>query len=73
MIQPWELELTDPGNGALADLVLSVHHDRGALAIRCTRVTIQTSTDTAGSALPSAGAAIGLQVSPSHVRVLASR
>jgi molybdate transport system ATP-binding protein len=72
-IQPWELELTDPGNGALADVVLSVHHDRGAVEIRCTRVTIRTPPDTAGAPLPSAGAPIGLRVSPPRVRVLTSR
>jgi hypothetical protein len=72
-IQPWELELADPADGAFADLVVSVHRDRGAVAIRCARVTIQIPSDKAGALLPSAGAPIGVRVSPSHVRVLAAR
>ena len=72
-IQPWELELADPAEGAFADLVVSVRRDRGAVAIRCARVTIQVPSDKAGVPLPPAGAPIGVRVSPSHVRVLAPR
>ncbi len=53
-----------PGTARSPTWCVSVHHDRGALAIRCTRVTIQTSTDAADTALPSAGAASGCSVSP---------
>jgi molybdate transport system ATP-binding protein len=69
-IQPWELELTDPDNGMLADLVRSVHRDHGSVAIRCTRVTIRVPFDAACPPLPAAGAPIGLRVAPSFVRVL---
>ncbi len=71
-IQPWELELTDPESGTLADLIVSVHRDHAGVVVRCTRVTVQLTSDGNAQPPPSEGAPIGLRASPTHVRVLAA-
>ena len=42
-VHPWALELADPATSPLTDTVVNVRQDRGALIVRCTRLTIQCS------------------------------
>jgi molybdate transport system ATP-binding protein len=68
-IHPWELKLADPATSPLTDTVLSVRHDRGALLIRLTRLTIQTPSNANGHALLAEGSTVGLRVAPHAVHV----
>ncbi len=70
-VYPWELKLADPDTSTLTDTILSVRQDRGALLIRCARLTIQTDR-AARERLPTIaeGAIVGVRAAPSDVRVL---
>lgn len=69
-IQPWELELADPGSSTLTDTVVSVRPDRGGLLIRLTRFTIEAPRAENGRPLVEEGQAVGLRAAPANVRVL---
>jgi hypothetical protein len=71
-IQPWELEIEEPGSSALTDTVISVRHERGALTIRLTRFTIQASPGTNGVTIFE-GQTVGLRAAPQSVRILTDR
>jgi ABC-type sulfate/molybdate transport systems ATPase subunit len=68
-VHPWELTLDDPATSPFTDTVVSVRHDRGALVIRLTRLTIQTSPDGNGHLALSEGSIVGVRASPDDVHV----
>ncbi len=70
-VQPWELELTEPGSSTLTDTVTSVRPNRGGLLVRLTRFTVQVPQGE-GADLEIAET-VGLRAAPGDVRVLAAR
>ncbi len=69
-VYPWEIMLTDPGDGSLTDTILDVRQDRGVLLIRLTRLTVRAqSPDIDGPAI-GAGVTVGLRAAPSDIRIL---
>jgi ABC-type sulfate/molybdate transport systems ATPase subunit len=68
-VQPWALELTDPGEGPVVDRVVTVGRERGAMIIQLTRFTVQAPPDGPGAGLTAEGRLVGLQASPDAVRV----
>jgi molybdate transport system ATP-binding protein len=68
-VHPWQLQLADPTSCSLTDTVLSVRHDRGAMAIRLTRFTIQAPSDN-GHRPVTEGSIVGVRAAPHHVHVL---
>jgi molybdate transport system ATP-binding protein len=71
-IQPWALELTEPETGQLTDTVLSIRPDRGSLAIRLSRFTVNAPASPNGVTPISEGSVVGLRAAPEDVRVLAA-
>jgi molybdate transport system ATP-binding protein len=67
-VQPWAIELTDPGDSPLTDTVVSVHPDRGSMLVRLTRLSARVPEDGSGRIIE--GAQVGLRVSPEDVRLL---
>lgn len=70
VVQPWELQLTDPKSSTLTDNVIKVRHDHGRLLIRLTRFTIQTQPMSNGQPPITEGQTVGLRATPADVRVL---
>jgi molybdate transport system ATP-binding protein len=70
-IQPWQLELADPGACDLTDTVLTVRRDRGGLTIRLRRFTIQAPSNDNGHLAIKEGSVVGLRAAPQDVHVLA--
>jgi hypothetical protein len=69
-IHPWQLKLADPNGCGLTDTVLSVRHDRGALTIRLSRLTIQTPPSANGQPPIAEGTIVGVRARPEDVHVL---
>ena len=69
-IQPWALELTEPGTSALTDTVLATRSDRGGLVIRLTRFTVRTRSSLNGRPPLAPGSLVGLRAAPEDVHVL---
>ena len=72
-VQPWELELADPGSSTLTDTVISVRHDRGGMLVRLTRFTVRFPPHENGYPAIDEGSTVGLRAAPADVRVLAAR
>ncbi|HWF34853.1 MAG TPA: ABC transporter ATP-binding protein [Solirubrobacteraceae bacterium] len=66
-VQPWELELVDPGASRLTDTVTGVRPDRGGLLVRLTRFTVHLPG--AEHAAPEPAQTVGLRAAPEHVHV----
>ncbi len=69
-IQPWAIELTEPGQRGLTDTVLSVRPEHGALVVRLSRLTARVPSANNGRAPFEEGALVGVRVAPQDVRVL---
>lgn len=69
-VQPWELELADPGSSPVTDTVIGVRPDRGGLLVRLTRFTVQVPPGVDGRPALAEGATVGLRAAPGDVRML---
>ncbi len=69
-VHPWALELADPATSPLTDTVVNVRQDRGALIVRCTRLTIQCSLSSNRHASITPASVLGIRAAPGDVRVL---
>lgn len=69
-VHPWQLQLADPNACRLTDTVVSVRHDRGAITVRLSRLTMQTPATDNGRSPVTEGSTVGLRVAPHHVHVL---
>jgi molybdate transport system ATP-binding protein len=69
-VQPWEVELADPGSTTLTDTVTSVRPHRGGMLVRLTRFTVHLAPTENGNPAIAEGATVGLRVAPDDVRVL---
>jgi ABC-type sulfate/molybdate transport systems ATPase subunit len=70
-VQPWELELCDPGSSALTDQVVSLRADHGRLLVRLTRFSVQVGAQANGRPAIAEGQVVGLRAAPEDVRVMA--
>ncbi|HEY2436273.1 MAG TPA: hypothetical protein VGH93_03770, partial [Solirubrobacteraceae bacterium] len=69
-VHPWQLEIADPNACDLTDVILSVHHERGAATVRLTRFTLQTPVSQNGDHPLTEGALVGLRADRRNVTVL---
>lgn len=70
VVQPWQLELSNPASCAVTDDVVNVREDRGRLVIRLTRFTIHAELAGNGRSPVIQGQTVGLRAAPADVRVL---
>jgi molybdate transport system ATP-binding protein len=71
-VQPWALELCDPGSTRLTDRVLGVRDDRGRWLVRLTRFSVQVPLEGNGRPAIAEGQLVGLRAAPGDVRLIPS-
>ncbi len=69
-VDPWAVQLVDPGGCELTDTVVSVRPERGATLVRLTRLTAKLPLGGNGGPPVAAGAQVGVSIAPQDVRVL---